>query len=99
MKIELKTFDGRTFAAHPPYEGAECVEVQGRWCACQGKEGPGPLRVAGAKGTVIETEDQTTATAICFGCRGLLGELVVTLDTLFGRTEDIAVRHGRPRVY
>lgn len=92
MKITV-TIDAQKWPATQPYKGSEYVDVHGAPACCGDV-----LQVSG--GATTEGHDTVTARAHCARCGKHVGEIVVTLSTLFGIEEDRRVLvQGRCRVY
>lgn len=94
MKVELLIRNGATHSARVPYDGADHVTVKGLCPLC----GAADFRVRG-QGIHTTTHDTHLARAVSVCCGVDVGELRVTMSTIFGIEEDGRVLHGRPRVY
>lgn len=95
MKIHFHPADGPRVEATLPHHDADHVIVPGACPACKAS----PFAVAGVAGSMVEGHDTMTSSAGCTSCKAVLGQLVVTVATLFGIHEDRAVLQGRCRVY
>jgi hypothetical protein len=95
MNITLHLHDGRKRTCHYS-DGDKHVTARGLHCECSRTS---DLIVAGTGRHREQDEHGESEDAACARCSGSVGRLVVVYSTLFGRTEDVAVLHGRPRVY
>ena len=93
MKIEFKPTDGPRRPCHLPYEGAKFVEPKGECPSC----GASPWKLIG--GEPERGHDTYTCIAGCTACKTIVGQIVVTVSTIFGIEEDEAVFGDRCRVY
>mgnify|MGYP001607516784 CR=1 FL=1 len=80
---------------------AEAVWVQGEArCPCCGWQDKDMRSFALWSRQANTTSHTVTGAALCAKCaQPVGGDLVVELDTIFGREEDERVLNGRPRVY
>lgn len=81
--------DAEPVACRKPYESAPFVWAPGAAPCCQVRdEHEDAYRVAG-DGAKRETgHDTVRAPAVCLTCHAVIGELVVTMSTIFGLEED-----------
>lgn len=93
MKLSLKVGD-ETLALKIPTEDTGGVNVPGKKCPSCAL----PLRVGGS-GRRIGGHDYYLSTAGCLNCGTVVGELKLTVSTIFGLEEDERVLCGRCRVY
>ena len=85
--------DGKPQPCELPYEGATYVESTGACPSCKAS----PWKLQG--GHPERGHDTYTSAAGCTSCKAIVGQLVVTVSTLFGIEEDERVLNGRCRVY
>tara|TARA_R110002126_G_scaffold81426_1_gene200670 strand:- start:6552 stop:6833 length:282 start_codon:yes stop_codon:yes gene_type:complete len=88
------TIDGEPHEAERPFIPAQYVVVPSLKAHCGEEE---ELRVRG--GDYTQHYDMYTCKANCAQCGEHLGEMTVTVSTIFGIEEDRRVLQGRPRVY
>lgn len=85
-----------------PYEGAKHVLADGCCPLCLVDEagfGRRVFKIAGGNPSASADDRAWEATAVCLGCRKIVGTLRVETDTLFGVQEDERVLNGPWRVY
>ena len=94
-KIRFYPSDGGVRVATLPYVDADHCVVDGTCPHCNAT----PFKAAGVRGSRVRGFDTHTADAGCVGCKVVTGQLVITVNTLFGIEEDEQVLRGRCRVY
>jgi hypothetical protein len=95
VKVALRLDGHEHFPKEMPEDGAGAV-LFGIPCPhCKAKA---PIYVRG-RGITQKTHDEYIADAKHTACGGAMGQLVVTVDTVFGIEEDEMVLNGRCRVY
>jgi hypothetical protein len=87
--------NGKVLSCCAPH--AACAHVEAD-VDCHGCERKGPLEIVGT-GNVVRGFDTYTTQAKTLCCGAVLGELRVTVSTIFGIEEDERVLNGRARVY
>lgn len=80
--------------ARAPHADAEYVIARGACPKCSAS----PWRACGS-GDQRVGHDTLSAACRCLECGAIVGEIVVTMDTIFGIEEDRRVLNGRCRVY
>lgn len=90
-RIVLVDGDGEhTLTPFPAYAEAQ---IRCRHCGAE------PVRVQGDGAYPGDDDRHYAAHGYCAECRGQVGTIKAYVSTIFGVREDIAVLHGRPRVY
>ena len=87
--------DGKRTKCAPPYETADHAVVDGACPEC----GADPFKIAGKNNHITADDRAWEADGYCLGCMKPVGLIRFEPETLFGIHEDLAVLHGRPRVY
>lgn len=99
MKIHVEVEgEEKQRKASLPYAQADHVRVDGQCPSCKACD-EGTFRCIGKVTAQKVDHDTITAPALALCCGAEVGKIVVTMNTLFGIEEDLAVLNGRPRVY
>ena len=93
MKIQFEPKEGPRRDCTMPYEGAKFVEPSGVCPSCAVE----PWKIQG--GDPVRGHDTISCVAQCTACKAMVGQIIVTISTIFGLEEDDRMLNGRCRVY